>query len=103
MKAFKYAIAFPVTLASFGAPAWDSLTPQEASERCYAGDRDACAVVKEYEQNERDHSSPYEPYYTPRPWGPADQWVPRDFSESGSPPRAGGSYRAKGPFAARQR
>jgi hypothetical protein len=80
MKALKYAIALPVASASFGAWALDSLTPREAFERCYAGDRDACAVVQEYEQNEREYSSPYEPDYAPRPWGPAEQWVPRDFS-----------------------
>jgi hypothetical protein len=89
MKALKYAIALPVTLASFGAWAWDSLTPREASERCYAGDRTACAVVQEYEQNERQYSSPYDPYYAPRAWGPADQWVPRDIS--GFPTSGSGS------------
>jgi hypothetical protein len=96
MMALKYAIALPVALVSFGAWALDSLTPREASERCYAGDRDACALVQEYAQNERDYSSPYDPYYAPRPWGPADQWVPRDLSAfptpgSGSRPRDGGT------------
>jgi hypothetical protein len=96
MKAWKYVIALAVTLASSGAWAWESLMPREASERCYAGDRNACAVVHEYEQNERKYSSPYGPYYAPRPWGPADQWVPRDYSafptvESGPPPDDGDS------------
>jgi hypothetical protein len=96
MKALTYAIALPLALASFGAWALDSLTPREASERCYAGNRDACAVVQEYEQNEREYSSPYEPDYAPRPWGPAEQWVPRDFSAvptvgSGSRPHDRGS------------
>jgi hypothetical protein len=96
MKVLKYAIALPVTLASFDAWALDSLTPQEASERCYAGDQVACAMVEEYEQNEREYSSPYDPDYAPRPWGPAEQWVPRDFSAvptvgSGSRPHDRGS------------
>lgn len=51
MKALRYAIALAVTLASSAAWAWEPLTPREASERCYTGDRNACAVVHEYEQN----------------------------------------------------
>jgi hypothetical protein len=96
MKVLTYAIALPLTLASYGACALDSLTPREASDRCYAGDRAACAVVQQYEQNERKYSSPYEPDYAPRAWGPAEQWVPRDFSavptvRSGSRPPDRGS------------
>jgi hypothetical protein len=78
MKCLKYAIALPMALMSFGAWAWDSLTPQEAFEKCYAGDRDACVVAQAYEQNDRDYSSPYDPHYAPRAWGPADQWVPKE-------------------------
>ena len=41
-KSLHYAILLPMTLMSFGASAWDALTPQGAFERCYAGDRNAC-------------------------------------------------------------
>jgi hypothetical protein len=78
MKSLKYVVALLIALVSFGAWAWVSLTPQEAFERCFAGDRDACTIARAYQQNQEAYSSPYDPYYTPRPWGPADQWVPRE-------------------------
>ena len=78
MEFLKYALALPVAFAAFSAWAWDSLTPQEAFEKCYAGDMDACMVARAYQQNEEVYSSPYDPQYAPRPWSPADQWVPRE-------------------------
>jgi hypothetical protein len=78
MKCLKYAVALPITLVSFSASAWDSLTPQEAFDKCYAGDTKACAVAREFRQNQELHSSPYEPNYAPRPWSAADQWVLRE-------------------------
>ena len=78
MKLINCAIALPIVLVSFSAWAWDSLIPQEAFERCYAGDMDACTVARAYQQNHELYSSPYDPNYVPRPWSPADQWVPRE-------------------------
>jgi hypothetical protein len=78
MNMINYTMALPIVLAAFNAWAWDSLTPQEAFERCYAGDMDACTVARAYQQNQELYSSPYDPNYAPRPWSPADQWVPRE-------------------------
>lgn len=78
MKCFKYAIALPMILVSFSVWAWDSLTPQEAFEKCHAGDMEACAVARAFRQNQEVHSSPYDPDYAPRPWSAADQWVLRE-------------------------
>ena len=41
MNFISYTVALPIVLGAFSASAWDSLTPQEAFERCYAGDTDA--------------------------------------------------------------
>jgi hypothetical protein len=78
MKLIKYAATLPIVLGGFSAGAWDAWTPQEAFERCYTGDVEACAVARAYQQNQQLYSSPYDPHYVPRPWGPADQWVPRE-------------------------
>jgi hypothetical protein len=78
MNFINYTVALPIVLGAFSASAWDSLTPQEAFEKCYAGDTDACTVARAYQQNQELYASPYDPHYVPRPWSPADQWVPRD-------------------------
>ena len=78
MILINWAIALPIVLVAFSAWAWDSMTPQEAFEKCYAGDMDACTVARAYQQNQALYSSPYDPNYAPRPWSPADQWIPRE-------------------------
>ena len=78
MNFINWTISLPVVLVTCSASAWDALTPQEAFERCYVGDIDACMVARAYQQNQALYSSPYDPHYVPRPWSPADQWVPRE-------------------------
>ena len=85
MNLINYAIALSVVLSACSAWAWDALTPLEAFERCYAGDMDACTVARAYQQNQEVYSSPYHPNYAPRPWGPADRWVPREELWQGRP------------------
>ena len=58
MNFINYAVALPIVLGAFGASAWDSLTPREAFERCYAGSMDACTVARAYQQNQELYSSP---------------------------------------------